>query len=53
MLITGMQPGTREGCERSVRLRVGAGLGEGAPQPNSEKTWVSSQIKPMFGEICD
>lgn len=29
MLITGLQPGAREGCERGAGLLAGGGLGEG------------------------
>lgn len=48
MLITGMQPGARDGCERGVGLRVGGGRGLGVRQHCSENAGVSSQIKPVF-----
>lgn len=52
MLITRMQPGAREGCELRAGRRVGGGRGEGVRQPHSENARVSSQIKPLFGEMC-
>lgn len=51
MLITGMQPGAREGCKHRAGLRVEGGLSQGVRLPSSENARVSSQIKPGFGEI--